>query len=120
MSVTDKQVRELITEQAADWFVANRARLTEQERVEFPAWLQASPAHVEEYLSIATVSRDLRAACYDPENSIDQILARAQSSERVRQSIWPRTESAVSKTPAPWWPRAAVTSAAMAIACFGL
>jgi transmembrane sensor len=119
MSVTNKQVRELITEQAADWFVANRAGLTERDRADFAAWLRASPAHVEEYLSIATLSRDLRAACDHPENSIEQIIARAQSGERI-QPFYPHIDSAVGKPPTSWWPRAAVTLAAMAVLSVGL
>jgi ferric-dicitrate binding protein FerR (iron transport regulator) len=69
MSASSERVRELITEQAADWFVDNRAGVTDQERAEFAAWLKASPAHVEEYLGVATVSRDLRAACDTPDRS---------------------------------------------------
>jgi transmembrane sensor len=119
MSVTNKQVRELITEQATDWFVANRAGLTEQERADFAVWLKASPVHIEEYLSVATLSRDLRAACDRPENSIEQIISRAQFSERV-QPLLPHTESAVDKTLAAWWPRAAITLAAVAAVSIGL
>jgi len=121
MSANGERVRELITEQAADWFVAKRAGLTDQERADFAAWLKASPIHVEEYLGIAALSCDLRAACETPENSIEQIVARArvESSERV-QPFWPRIESAVSELFSPWWQRTAVTVAALAVVSFGL
>jgi ferric-dicitrate binding protein FerR (iron transport regulator) len=48
MSASEERVRDLITQQAADWFVANRAQLSAQERDAFSAWLRASPIHVEE------------------------------------------------------------------------
>jgi ferric-dicitrate binding protein FerR (iron transport regulator) len=48
MSVNDERLRDLIAQQAADWFVANRAELSAREREDFTAWLQASPVHVEE------------------------------------------------------------------------
>jgi transmembrane sensor len=120
MSANGERVRELITEQAADWFVANRTGLTDQERADFTAWLKASPAHVAEYLGIAAVSRDLRAACDTPENSIEQIVARARSNTDERQSFWPRTMSSVSGPFSPWWRRAGVTIAALAFVGFGL
>lgn len=121
MSANGKRVRELITEQAADWFVANRAGLTDQERADFAAWLKASPAHIEEYLGIAALSPDLRAACDTPEISIEQIVARARSESRARvQPFWPRVASAVSEPFSPWWQRAAVTVAALAVVSFGL
>jgi len=120
MSANGDRVRELITEQAADWFVANRTGLTDQERADFAAWLKASPAHVDEYLGIAAVSRDLRAACDTPESSIEQIVARARSDTSERQSFWPRISSSVSEPFAPWWRRAGMTIAALAFVGFGL
>jgi transmembrane sensor len=121
MSANGKRVRELITEQAADWFVANRAGLTDQERTDFAVWLKASPAHIEEYLGIAALSPDLRAACDTSEISIEQIVARARSESSARvQPFWPRVASVVNEPFSPWWQRAAVTVAALAVVSFGL
>ncbi len=120
MSANGERVRQLITEQAADWFVANRAGLTDQESADFATWLKASPAHVEEYLGIAAVSYDLRAAAETSENSIEQIVLRARSETGELESFWPRVAAAVSETFSPWWQRAAVTVAALAVVSFGL
>jgi len=49
MSTSEERVRDLITQQAAEWFVANRTELSSQEGDGFSAWLRASPVHVEEY-----------------------------------------------------------------------
>jgi transmembrane sensor len=119
MSTDNKRVRELIVEQATDWFVANRAELTEPERAEFADWLKASPVHVEEYLGIASLWRDLREACDYPENSIEQIIERAQSGEGTRPARL-HVESVDDRTLSPWWPRSAVVFAAMLTACVGL
>jgi len=78
MSTKDQQVRDLVTRQAADWFVANRAELSARERETFVAWLKASPAHVEEYLRMAAVARDLRDACAELAASTDSLVALAR------------------------------------------
>ena len=57
MRTRDVQVREIIADQAGEWFVAHRAgSLSAAERREFEAWLRASPIHVEEYLGVAFAS----------------------------------------------------------------
>jgi transmembrane sensor len=121
MSANGERVRELLTEQAADWFVANRGGLNDQQRADFAAWLKASPAHVEEYLGIAALSHDLRAACQSADSSIEQIVARARadSGERV-QPLWPRVAAAVGQPFSPWWLRTTITVAAFAAVSFGL
>ena len=120
MSGNNERVRDFITEEAADWFVANRADLNEQESADFAAWLKASPAHVEEYLASRGVARDLRAACDTPENSIEQIVARASSQStsdsRSGRALPPRAANHF----LPWWHRAALTLAILAVVSFGL
>ena len=76
MSANDERVRGLIAQEAADWFVANRAGLAARERDSFAVWIKTSPVHVEEYLALSVMARDLRAACEDPQGSIDELLAR--------------------------------------------
>jgi ferric-dicitrate binding protein FerR (iron transport regulator) len=50
------------TQEAAEWYVANRAGLEATQRRRFTRWLKFSPANVREYLAIAAVVRDLRTA----------------------------------------------------------
>jgi transmembrane sensor len=78
MSTKDAQVRDLVTRQAADWLVANRAELSAREREAFVAWLKASSAHVEEYLAVAAIARDLRDACAELAASTDSLVALAR------------------------------------------
>ena len=73
------EVRMIVAKQAADWFVNNRsATAEEQERVTFMNWLRTSPLHVEEYLRIAAISRDLEAVAADPRLSMEGLLADAR------------------------------------------
>jgi len=51
-----EDARSAIAQEAADWFVANRAGLTAQERQSFTAWLKASPVHIEEYLALSVMA----------------------------------------------------------------
>jgi transmembrane sensor len=91
MSANDERLRILIDQQAAEWYVANRAGLSERERETFTAWLKASPVHVEEYLALAAIARDLREVGSSAENSIDSIVARARAAEvEPLQPLWPR------------------------------
>ena len=60
MSAREQQMRSLLCEEAADWFLAHREGLDLARREQFASWLRASPQHVEEYLGIALTARDLR------------------------------------------------------------
>lgn len=81
----DDEVRMIVAKQAADWFVNNWSAVAEeQERVTFMNWLRASPLHVEEYLRIAAISRDLEAAAADPRLSVAGLLAEAGDDSSVR------------------------------------
>lgn len=118
-----------IAGQAAEWFVANReGTLDPVQRATFAAWLKISPVHVEEYLGIALLVRDLQAAA-DPEVSVEALLARAHTSheadiprigshrlaERPRSGVW-RFAAAAAVTfaaialAALWWRSDGVTT----------
>jgi transmembrane sensor len=51
-----------ITEQAASWYLEQQEQPTERQQVAFLSWLRASPAHVAEYLAIAQMHGDMKAA----------------------------------------------------------
>jgi transmembrane sensor len=120
MSAREEQVRSLIAQDAADWFVASRAGLTATQRDDFATWLKASPVHVEEYLALEVIGRDLRAACEASQNSIDELLERARLAEDAAvRPFWPRSV----ESPRPSWPRwqaAAFAMAALGVVSLGL
>ncbi len=90
MSANEEQLRNLIAQQAADWFVANREALSTREREDFTAWLKTSPLHVEEYLGLSVIARDLREVGADSKNSVDSIVARAHAAEdEPTRPLWP-------------------------------
>ena len=121
MSANDEQLRDLIAQQAADWFVVNRGEPSAREREDFAAWLKASPVHVEEYLGLAALARDLREACAEPEIPVDALVAAARAAEDARiQPLWPRIRGATRDALLPRWPAAAVTVAALAVLSVGL
>src|SRR5712671_6686611 len=111
MTTTDNRVRELTTRQAAEWFIANRGGLGAGQRADFTAWLKASPVHVEEYLALSVIARDLRAACEAPQSSIDDLLGRARHEvQSPVQPLWPRLLEGL-RTSSQRWQLAAVTVA---------
>jgi transmembrane sensor len=120
MSAREDQVRSLIAQDAADWFVASRAGLTANERDGFVTWLKASPVHVAEYLALETIGRDLRKACEVSRYSIDEILARALRDERTaRRPFWQRLVEAL-RIPAPRRQAAAIAMVALGVVSLGL
>jgi transmembrane sensor len=80
LSSNEERLRDLVMQQSADWFVANRGSLSASEREAFASWLKASPVHVEEYLALAGIARDLRATAASAD-SIEAIVARARVAE---------------------------------------
>jgi transmembrane sensor len=91
MSTNDERLRDLIAQQAAEWFVANRADPSAREREDFAAWLKTSPVHVEEYLGLAVIARDLHEIGADPQSSVDAMVARARAAEEEPiRPLWPR------------------------------
>jgi transmembrane sensor len=116
MSANTERVHALIAEEAAGWFVANRAGLTGRERNTFAAWLKASPLHVQEYLAISVIARDLPEACRGSEASLEVLLDRARSGDGA--ALAPRR-------PHVLWRRSVLAShtwqtAALAIAVSGI
>ena len=124
MSANEAQLRNIVGQQAADWYVANRAGLSARERMEFDAWLKTSRVHVEEYLALMAMTRDLRMASGQLQastGSLDELISRArrENAEPVRP-LWERM-IAVIGTPQPRrWQGAAAAFAAVAVAALAL
>ena len=105
-------MRDLIVEEAADWFVENRGGLDPVQRREFNAWLKTSPVHVEEYLALTALAQDFPAACDPADQSREQWVARPRLAEdSTVHSLWPRTPAADREVRArPWQPVAVAVS----------
>jgi transmembrane sensor len=81
---TNERMRRTIAEEAAEWFSAHReAPLDAAQRSTFVGWLRNSPTHVEEYLGVALVARDLRAALAEPALEREALIARARAPSEV-------------------------------------
>jgi transmembrane sensor len=112
-----ERVRDLIAEQAADWFVANRAGLSVKERDAFVDWLKASPVHVEEYLLVAGVVRDLRQAHSASGDSVETIVAAAQTMDGdASQTFGSRLVESLHELLLRRWQRAATAMALFGVA----
>jgi transmembrane sensor len=122
MTSKDEQVQATIAEQASEWFVTHDEKpLDAQESVALLAWLKASPLHVEEFLGVSVIARDLSAARVNPEHSVESLVARARADDDSRvQPFWPRVSAAPSDTPVRRWQTAAATIAALGLASLGL
>jgi transmembrane sensor len=78
MKATERVLKRAIAEQAQSRFITNREHgLSTEQRREFLAWLQASPMHVREYLAVAKLAVDLRAALQSVDTPVEELVAAA-------------------------------------------
>jgi transmembrane sensor len=118
MISNEEQVRAAIAEQAADWLLANDEGLDARESAALAAWLKASPVHVEEFLRVSVIARDLREARTNPEYSLETVLAhaRAEVDARVRPSLSTRVFAPVrGVSPRPWLAAAVALTAVVGL-----
>jgi transmembrane sensor len=122
MISNEEQVRAAIAEQASEWLVANDdGPLDERESAALAAWLKASPVHVEEFLGVSVIARDLREAGTDPEYSLETVLARARAEDDTPlQTLWSRFFAPARGISSRRWLTAAATLAALAALSLGL
>jgi transmembrane sensor len=118
MTSNDEKVRAAIAEQAAQWLVANdEGPLDARDSAALTLWLKASPVHVEEFLGVSVIARDLREAGIDPDYSLETVLARARAEEDESpvQPLWPHIVAAVRGQSSRGWLTAAVTVAGLGV-----
>jgi transmembrane sensor len=122
MNSSDRQVRAAIAEQAAEWFVANDEQpLDPRDSESLAVWLKTSPVHIEEFLGVSAIARDLREARTDPEYSLEAILARARAEEDPGvQALGSRDSFVVRARPSRPWLAGAVAMAASVVLGLGL
>jgi transmembrane sensor len=117
MTSNDEKIRAAIAEQAADRFVGNDEGSQDvQDSADLAAWLKTSPVHIEEFLGVSVIARDLREARSFPEYSMEAILARARAEdEPVVQHLREPPSDAVRAGATRRW-RTATMAMAMAMA----
>jgi transmembrane sensor len=121
MNSNDEKIRAAIAEKAGEWFVANdEAPLDAKDSAALSEWFKTSPVHIEEFLGVSAIARDLKEASTDPEYSLEAILARARAEDTPVQALWPRVIEAVRGRPQRRWLPAAVAMAACAVLSLGL
>jgi transmembrane sensor len=85
MTSNDEKIRAAIAEQAGDWFVRSDEGSHEmRDSADLAAWLKTSPVHIEEFLGVSVIARDLREARMHPDYSLEAILARARAEDEPR------------------------------------
>src|SRR2546430_17109757 len=105
MTPNEDKVRAAIAEPAGEGLVANDDGPVEaRDSAALAAWLKASPVHVEEFLGVSVIARDLREARSDPEYSLETVLARARAEDDTPvQPLWRRVITAVRDLPSRRW-----------------
>ncbi len=72
-----------ISEQAVAWYIEQQEDLSERQRVAFLDWLRASPEHVAEYLAVAQMHGDFRAAALKNRRATEELIERATREDPV-------------------------------------
>ena len=120
MNTGEEQIRTVVAQQAGEWFIANQAGPLDQAgRTTFVAWLKASPIHVEEYLGVAVVARDLRLAADDPAVSLESLLEQARADKEQNVTWLAPSTPTTRRYPDQAWPSRR-WSVAAAAACVTL
>jgi transmembrane sensor len=100
----NQQSRSNVAQQAAQWYLENRSSAAGKEgRIAFMEWLRLSPLHVEEYLKVAGLAQNLRAALDDSQFDIDRLLAEAQAQPVDNVSALPIRTTVVKKQITSWF-----------------
>jgi transmembrane sensor len=122
MNSNEEKSRAAIAEQAGEWFVANdEGSLDARDSAALATWFKTSPVHIEEFLGVSAVVRDLKQARTNPQYSLEAILARARSEdEEPVQRLWPRLTETVRGRPFGGWFPAAATMTVIALLSVGL
>jgi transmembrane sensor len=124
MTTTADNEHTRTTEEAVDWFVANRsdgAAPDDDERRRFKGWLEASPQHVEEYFAVARLAGDLTQAA-QPDVPLEVLIARARADkddDGTTGQVLPftaRARSTVPRAARPRWLPAALAAGLCAVA----
>jgi transmembrane sensor len=122
MNSSEEQISAAIAEQASEWLVANdEGSLKARDCAALAAWLRASPVHVEEFLGVSVLARDLRALGADPEFSVDSVVARARAEAASSvQPLWPRAVTPMRDISSRRWVPAIASLAAVVLVSLGL
>lgn len=118
----DDSIRATIAEQASEWFVANDAGpLDAEDSAALVSWLETSPLHIEEFLRVSAIARDLREACTDPEFSPDELVERAGAEDDSSvPTFWSRIGAPLGQSPSRRWQPATVALTTVALASLAL
>jgi transmembrane sensor len=121
MNSNDEKIRAAIAEQAGDWFVGNDEGLHDvQDSVDLATWLKTSPVHIEEFLGVSVIARDLHEARTHPDYSLEAILARARADDEPPVHPLPQPPSdAVRVGASRRWRTATVAMAASVLLSIG-
>ncbi len=110
------------TEEAASWYLDQRAGMDTEQQAEFLNWLQQSPLHVAEYLAMARLHGDLGAATALDTLTQDELRTISETESAV-VPLHPEKPAAAAHKDVPqrrtwaWLSQMAATAALLAVGC---
>lgn len=120
MNRNDEKVSAAIAEQASERFVDSDAgSLSASDSEALAGWLKTSPTHIEEFLGISAIARDLQGLKNDPKYAFDVMLDQARTEEDAVHRLGPVATEASNGEPSRRWQAAAAALAACALLGLG-
>jgi transmembrane sensor len=118
----EEQLRAAIADQAGEWFVVNdEGPLDLPNSIALAAWLKASPVHIEEFLGVSVIARDMRELGADSEFSLQTVVSRAQAeADSAARPLWSRVIGRFRRMPSRRWLVAAAAITAIVVVGLGL
>ena len=109
MNDKDEQERAIVAGRAADWLVDCEAGMSRAEREAFAKWLKASPLHIQEYMGVASIARDLGEHVAPGDFDLDELVRRAREEPDTLPFQRPRERTFVPARPGVRWFAAAAS-----------
>lgn len=118
MNDKDEQERAIVAGRAADWLVDCEAGMSRAEREAFAKWLKASPLHIQEYMGVASIARDLSKHVAPGDFDLDELVRRAREEPDTLAFQRPRERTFVPARPVVRWFAAAASLGALGLLGF--
>ena len=115
MSASEDRVRDLVIDQATDWYLLNREPASTEQCAGFLQWLKSAPVNIEEYLAVHRTALDLASMAAAPETIEALVVQARHERDGLVQALDPGAAPAEPRKALGWRPLAAAAALLLAL-----